>query len=1766
MSARLAMFGRVRSAVERALAVASLTLLTSALAPAFQGTVQFAAASSSVGEGGVSVQITVALSIAQPWNTSVPFTVSGTATLGTDFSTSASPLVVPAGALSGVITVNLVQDTLHEGDETVVLQLGVPSGAALGARTAHILTVIDDDPPPAASFIAHRTVVDEISGGFSFRIQLSALSARNATVPFSIAGNASGPGDILAPVSPAVVTAGQLFVDVPVGLVVDRFPELGEQVIFRLDQPMTHATPGAITSLVVLINDGNAGPIALPPALSAVPSALSFPQVRISETTATQQVVITNMHSAPLTFLGLEPESGQVGSFSVSYPGGPVPVTLAPAQSVGVDVRFQPQTAGPRSATFVVRQNFGGFPPSRVVLSGIALGAPGADVVLNVGGPTFVGEDRTYWSGDYGATVSEGVVSSVQPVLGTTDDALYHDSRWGLQLVFALPVPNGTYDVRIRGWEPVVTNVGARVFDVLLEGALAFDDVDYVQLAGPRTAWVSPLHRVQVTDGVLDIDCVPSIGRALVSALEVRAVPVVSSPTSVLNFGTVEQGTFAQRDVEFVNTGLLAGRLTSVQITPGSSGPANEFVVEVGGQQLPGGVAPASFPLDLSLPAGVSTFVPVIFTPTQHRDNDLQLRFTLDGGDPVVVSVFGTGGANAGWGFLHPVIDHDPVIVIDYDNTGGELVALLGAESHTHEPGHFLSGFEWRVDGNLVATTADTSTTLPLGPSTIALTIRDANGYTTEATDSKVLSVHLPSAVPGVLARYYDGSVAGEVFLLDNVPASAGYVARQPGLSTVQRNAFVGDSHFVGDVMVRWSASFSLGSPATLTFGAQGGDDRRVLVDGVLVSGPVALSGGAHSLDVRFAVSDVSDLPLTLSVTSGGVPVPMFEASLTHAEGQLPPVIHTMPTQGIDVGGNAIVIEGFGYFPESLVTVNWGAVSIPPTQFVDYSAERIHIVSPPGSGPIQVSITTPNGTSNAVTFTYSPTGPVPVNWALRLDRQLWVPSPTRGTWGPDGRLWITSIDGSLRAVTYDDNWFPTAAQYYVGVSQLTNKDPLGITFNPYDVYDPNVPSSLKVYIAHGELFQGGGLTPTGPSPFTGQISVLVGPNFANPVALVSGLPVSNHDHSINGLEFDGNGDLLIASGGNTNAGVAWDLIGGIPESPLSGGILKAFTSRPSFNGLVQLRNRVTNLPVDDQRFAEDAVLAPGVDIEVFAPGMRNPFDLLVHTSGAIYATDNGPNVNYGPASLGQNLQGAHPAHPDELLLIERGNYYGHPNRSRSQDDPRQSVYHDDLVPSIPHEFTQKIAHLDSSTNGIEEYRATAFNSQIRGQLVVMKLGGPIRMFALTPDVRGVIQPNGAVLAPYSGGLDVAVAPGGAIFSIDYAAGQVRVQEPVDVAAVGLTPYDVFPARGLTTGGVPFILGGSGFGNLANTSVTFNGVPAVLTQVSARRIKGVVPAQPAGFVGRANVSVTVSANTVVIPLGFQYLPATPGQLPGVWRAGVPLPAGIGEVACAEVGGMLYAFGEGDARTFRFDVANGTWNTALAQRPYPGNHHGCEAWQGRIYLIGGLTGASEGRVQIYDPVTNAWTLGAQMPWAGGSVVTALIEDRIYVGGGIVGSSTVSNFAVYDPAANTWTGLGALPLGVNHAAAATDGLRMFVFGGRQGPNIPQPGFTTVQVFDPAIGSWQTSTAGQVAAMPLPRGGTGRAVWYRGEFFVFGGENATSVFADAQAYDPSTNTWRSDARMPTARHGIFPVVYQDRVFVIGGGVTAGFSASTIVEVFQRP
>jgi N-acetylneuraminic acid mutarotase len=297
-----------------------------------------------------------------------------------------------------------------------------------------------------------------------------------------------------------------------------------------------------------------------------------------------------------------------------------------------------------------------------------------------------------------------------------------------------------------------------------------------------------------------------------------------------------------------------------------------------------------------------------------------------------------------------------------------------------------------------------------------------------------------------------------------------------------------------------------------------------------------------------------------------------------------------------------------------------------------------------------------------------------------------------------------------------------------------------------------------------------------------------------------------------------------------------------------------------------------------------------------------------------------------------------------------------------------------------------------------------------------------------------------------------------------------------------------------------------------------------------------------------------------------------ELENTWETAAPLPVPLGEVAGGIIDNTLYLVGEGSPATLAYNLGTGTWRTGLAARPFVGNHHAAEVFGGKLYLLGGLGGSSEGQVQIYDPATDRWTLGSPMPFAAGSSASALIDGAIYVAGGITGSVTTDQVARYDPATDTWTPRAHMPQGRNHTAAGTDGARLYVFGGRTGPNSVANGFDTVEIYDPVTDTWTSTDSGSgLTPVPQARGGMGKAVFYNGEFYVLGGETldgslatAANVYNRVDIYDPLADTWRLGPIMPTARHGIFPLLQSGRIYVAGGGIHSTGSQSVVVEVFN--
>lgn len=111
-------------------------------------TVSFASDGQSIFESTWSTEIPASLSEVFALDVTVPFTISGTATEGggEDYTLTSSPLLIPVGSIDGSITLLVNEDAFTEPDETVVITLGTPTNATLGATTVYTATILDNEP------------------------------------------------------------------------------------------------------------------------------------------------------------------------------------------------------------------------------------------------------------------------------------------------------------------------------------------------------------------------------------------------------------------------------------------------------------------------------------------------------------------------------------------------------------------------------------------------------------------------------------------------------------------------------------------------------------------------------------------------------------------------------------------------------------------------------------------------------------------------------------------------------------------------------------------------------------------------------------------------------------------------------------------------------------------------------------------------------------------------------------------------------------------------------------------------------------------------------------------------------------------------------------------------------------------------------------------------------------------------------------------------------------------------------------------------------------------------------------------------------------------------------------------------------------------------------------------------------------------------------------------------------------------------------------
>ncbi|HEY4109095.1 malectin domain-containing carbohydrate-binding protein [Puia sp.] len=339
-----------------------------------------------------------------------------------------------------------------------------------------------------------------------------------------------------------------------------------------------------------------------------------------------------------------------------------------------------------------------------------------------------------------------------------------------------------------------------------------------------------------------------------------------------------------------------------------------------------------------------------------------------------------------------------------------------------------------------------------------------------------------------------------------------------------------------------------------------------------------------------------------------------------------------------------------------------------------------------------------------------------------------VANPTSLQFGPDGRLYVAQANGFIKIFTVVKNgtnsYSVTATETVTLINSIPNHNddgslaPSVTTRQVTGILVVGTAAQPMIYVSSSDSRVGGPDGDLNLDTNSGIVSLLTWTGSAwTKLDLIRGLPRSEENHSVNGMQLDASTNtLLLCVGGITNAGSPSINFAYTCEYALSAAILSidlnavnALPTQGSGNSAFKYdlptvddptRSNVGSADVNDPFGGNDGLnmarIVPGGPVQIFSPGYRNAYDILITKTpgkaGRIYTIDNGANPGWGgypenegpggnvtnnyvtgePGSTGPGINEAQVDNLDGLHFIGnigtyvKGSYYGgHPDPIRA---------------------------------------------------------------------------------------------------------------------------------------------------------------------------------------------------------------------------------------------------------------------------------------------------------------------------------------------------------------------------------------------------------------------------------------------------------------------------------------------------------------------
>ena len=375
--------------------------------------------------------------------------------------------------------------------------------------------------------------------------------------------------------------------------------------------------------------------------------------------------------------------------------------------------------------------------------------------------------------------------------------------------------------------------------------------------------------------------------------------------------------------------------------------------------------------------------------------------------------------------------------------------------------------------------------------------------------------------------------------------------------------------------------------------------------------------------------------------------------------------------------------------------------------------------------------------------------------------------PTALDFGPDGRLYVSQLNGYIEiytiARTAPNSYVVTAHEEVDIIRSIPNRQDDG-TINPAitsrqitGLLLTGTPTTPVMYVSSSDPRRGGGNdgNDTNLDTNSSTISRLTWNGSSwDKLDLVRGLPRSEESHAANGLQLDAaTNTLYVPIGGNTNQGAPSNNFAFLAEYALSAAILSI-----DLNAIGESTYDLPTLDDEDRsgppgapagytdehdpfggnNGKNQAILDPSGPIQIHATGFRNAYDVLITSLGRMYTIDNGPNSGWGgpPVGCTNGIQELGTSEQDSMHFVSGAGYHGgfaNPTRGNTSNtfnatDPQSPVPSSNPVEctfTTPGPANGALTLFKHSTNGLAEYTASSFSSEMQGDILATSFDNKI---------------------------------------------------------------------------------------------------------------------------------------------------------------------------------------------------------------------------------------------------------------------------------------------------------------------------------------------------------------------------------------------------------------------------------------------------------